>query len=129
MKMSKLVIVGAGLGLVGLGVAMAMTNPAPEAFAEFALQQLREEGCREIPFGLASRCPQFIDDNRPQLQRLMLNNTKRQDFGLFSLYQTELSTRSLVPDFPLMLMLPTFRFQTVGVLGNFYLFEAKKARG
>jgi Domain of unknown function (DUF4359) len=125
MNMVK-IIAGVGLCGVGLGIAMAMTNPSPTAFTEFALQRLREEGCQQIPFGLASQCPRFVDNNKAQIQQIMVEHTKRQDFILFSVYQTHLSTRSLVPDFPLMPMLPTFHFQTIGVLGNFYLFEAKK---
>jgi Domain of unknown function (DUF4359) len=128
MKRVTIIAAGLGLGSVGLGLALAMTNPAPEAFAEFALQHLREAGCQQIPFGLASQCPRFVDDNKAQIQRIMADNTERQDFILFSIYQTHLSTRSLVPDFPLMPMLPTFHFQTVGILGNFYLVEAKKER-
>ncbi len=128
MKMVKIIAGVVGLAGVGLGVVLAMTNPSPAAFAEFALQRLREEGCQQIPFGLASQCPRFVDDNKAQIQQLMVEHTERQDFILFSIYQTHLSTRSLVPDFPLMPMLPTFHFQTVGVLGNFYLFEAKKEK-
>ena len=128
MKIVKTITGVLGLGIAGLAIAMVMTNPAPAAFAEFALQRLREEGCQQIPFGLASQCPRFIDDNKVQIQQIMVAHTERQDFILFSVYQTHLSTRSLVPDFPLMPMLPTFHFQTIGVLGNFYLLEAKKEK-
>lgn len=129
MKMLKIMAGVVGLAIVGLGGALMVTNPSQQAFAEFALQHLRSEGCRQIPFGLASQCPRFVDDNQVQIQQIMASNTERQDFMLFSIYRTQLSTRSLVPDLPFLPMLPTFQFKTIGVLGNFYLIDSQKKSG
>jgi Domain of unknown function (DUF4359) len=129
MKRVRLVAGVTGVLLIGLGAAMAMTNPPQSAFEDFALEHLRVEGCKQMPFGLAKQCPRFVDDNQPQIKRLMTRHTERQDFVLFSLYRTDLSLGSIAPNFPLMPMVPSFQFQTVGVLGQFYLFEARRQSG
>ncbi|MGV0024336.1 DUF4359 domain-containing protein [Phormidesmis priestleyi] len=125
MKMSRLVAGVFGVVVLGAGAALAMTNPKQEAFEEFALERIREDACKELPLGLDKQCPKFVDDNRAELKKIITQNTERRDFGVFSYYETNLSVRSLVPQLS-MLPLPSYHFETVGLFGKFYLYEAKK---
>ncbi|KAM3096826.1 DUF4359 domain-containing protein [Phormidesmis sp. 146-12] len=127
MKMSRLIAGVLGVAVLGAGVALAMTNPKQEAFEEFALERIREDACKELPLGLDKQCPKFVDDNRAELKKIITQNTERRDFGIFSYYETNLSVRSLVPQLSI-LPLPAYRFETVGLFGKFYLYEATKQR-
>ncbi|KAM3109128.1 DUF4359 domain-containing protein [Phormidesmis sp. 146-33] len=127
MKMSRLIAGVLGVAVLGAGVALAMTNPKQEAFEEFALERIREDACKELPLGLDKQCPKFVDDNRAELKKIITQNTERRDFGIFSYYETNLSVRSLVPQLSI-LPLPAYQFETVGLFGKFYLYEATKQR-
>ncbi|MBD1922118.1 DUF4359 domain-containing protein [Microcoleus sp. FACHB-831] len=115
----------AGVVLVGLGMAMATTNPSQEVYEEFAVAQLstylKEEGCTQLPraFGNAihRQCTILVDTGRPQIQQMISESTKRQNFIFFSIYQTELSVSSF---------LPSYQFETLGVFENFYTYQAQK---
>jgi hypothetical protein len=125
MKMSRLIAGVFGVVVLGTGVALAATNPKQEAFEAFALERIREDACKELPLGLDQQCPKFVDDNRAELKKIITQNTERRDFWIFSYYETNLSVRSLVPQLSL-LPLPAYHFETVGLFGKFYLYEAKK---
>ena len=126
MKMVNLTagVVGA-VFLVG-AATLALTNPKQEAFEEFAVQRLREDACKKAPLGLASQCPKFVDDNQAEVKKVITRNTDRQDFLLFSFYQTDLSVRAIVPDLAFLPGMPTYHFETVGLFGKFYIYDAKQ---
>ncbi len=107
---------------------MALTNPDEAAFGEFALQQIKAEGCQKVPQIIREQCPQFVQDNQAQVKKLILQSTDRQNFGLFSIYRTNLSTRSIVPNLPIFLDLPAFQLETVGMFGKFYIYQAEQSR-
>lgn len=107
---------------------MALTNPGEAAFGEFALQQIKAEGCQKVPQIIREQCPQFVQDNQAQVKKLILQSTDRQNFGLFSIYRTNLSTRSIVPNLPIFLDLPAFQLETVGMFGKFYIYQAEQSR-
>jgi Domain of unknown function (DUF4359) len=115
-----------GVGLVGLGAVMAVTNPGEAAFEEFAVQKLKTDGCKEIPIMLRDRCPSFVDDNQAQLKKLIIQNSDRKNYFLFSLYSTNLSVRSVFPGIPFIVNVPSFQLETVGMFGKFYVYEAEK---
>lgn len=117
------------VGLLGAGVALAVTNPGQDAFEEFAVQRIREDACKRVPLGLEKDCPRFVDDNRAEIKRIITRNTERQDFIIFSFYQTDLSVRSLIPGLSLLPGLPSYHFETVGLFGKFYIYEAEKLKG
>jgi Domain of unknown function (DUF4359) len=125
MKISRVAAGVFGVVVLGTGVVLAMTNPKQAAFEEFALERIRVDACKELPLGLDKQCPQFVDDNRAELKKIITQNTERRDFWVFSYYETNLSVRSLVPQLS-MLPLPAYHFETVGLFGKFYLYEAKK---
>jgi len=128
MKTSQLLLGVLGLGVLGLAGVMAVTNPNEVAFGEFALEQVKTQGCKEVPQLIRQQCPQFVQENRAQVKKLIVQSTERQNYGLFSLYRTNLSTRSIVPDLPVFLDVPAFQLETVGMMGKFYIYQAEEIR-
>ena len=108
--------------LVGV---MAASNPGQKAYEEYATEQLtiylKEKGCTQLTQGLEKflqrQCGSLVDTGRPQIKQIIVQNTQRYNLILFSIYQTDLSLPSSLPD---------YHFQTVGVLNNFYLLEAER---
>jgi hypothetical protein len=115
-----------GLGVVGVGATLAATNPDEAAFENFALEQVKAQGCKELPEIIRSQCPQFVQDNQAELKKLLGRSTQRENYYLFSLYRTNLSARSLMPELPMFLDLPAFKLETVAVFGKFYIYETKR---
>jgi hypothetical protein len=112
-----------GFVLVGLGAAMAVTNPGPEVYHDYASQQLmeylQENACDRLPIPIAkSRCVSAIGSVQSDIQNLIRRNTTRQNFLLWSVYKTELSL-------PLPLI-PAYHFETIGAFQSFYTYEYKK---
>jgi hypothetical protein len=118
-----------GMALVGLGVAMAVTNPSQANYEEYATQQLaaylRENTCADAGELLKDGCNQLLNENQSEIKELISANTQRQNFGVVSLYKTDLSVGELLPSF-LKNLVPSYHFETVGVFGNFRVVEAKK---
>lgn len=110
--------------LVGLVTAMAITNPDSSTYEEYAVEQLttylKTDACSQVPKAfetLVQNCSSLIDSNRPQIKQIIVRSTQRQNFILFSIYRTNLSITSVVP---------LYRFQTVGIMQNFYTYSAKQ---
>ena len=131
MKPLKIVALVGGVALGGLGVAMALTNPTQLAYEEYAVDKLteyvKENVCQKAPF-LQEGCASTVDAGRSDIQRIVQSGTQRQDFLLFSIYTTDVSVSQLLPaGFSAVLSkLPTYQFETVGVLQSFYTYNAKK---
>jgi uncharacterized protein YceK len=125
MSGSKLVFSIAGIVLAGLGVTMTLTNPGQNAYEQYASQTLndylKKNVCTQFSSGLSqflkSQCYFLVDTARPQLSQIIAHNTQRQNFIIFSLYQTDLFIPSA---------LPNYQVKTVGVLQNFYIYEAEQ---
>lgn len=116
----------AGVGLAGLGAAMAMTNPGQDAYEDYALKNLtvylKDNVCAQAPKWLDNnflqrQCTSLIDTGRPQIQRMITEGTHRQNFIFFSIYQTDLSPGSF---------LPAYHVETVGAFQHFYTYRAGK---
>lgn len=110
--------------LTGLVTAMATTNPDSSTYEEYAAEQLttylKEDVCSQVPKAfetLVPDCASLIDSNRPQVKQIIVRSTQRQNFILFSIYRTNLSISSVVP---------LYRFQTVGIMQNFYTYSAEQ---
>ena len=116
----------------GIGFLLNAMNPSQDEFETFALAQMKQELCPKVPvFG--KDCPRFMDENKVKVKEILRQNTQREDFGLFSRYQTHLSLRSIVPPeaVPFLSMLPmatSYDLATVGVMGNFYIYQAKEKK-
>lgn len=128
MKTSHVIGLAFGLGIIGLGAVMAATNPGEAEFEKFALDQLETRGCKEVPQIVREQCPRFVRDNQAQVKKLIMKDTQRENYGLFSIYRTNLSARSIIPELPLFLDLPAFKLETVAMFGKFYIYEAQKQK-
>jgi hypothetical protein len=126
MKSQHAILGALGLGAAGVGILMSVMNPSEEAFSKFAIAQLKTRGCKELPQLIQSRCPNFVDENQATIEKLIVQNSDRRNYYLFSLYETNLSVRSVVPDLPFFINVPTFHLRTVGMFGQFYVYEAEK---
>jgi hypothetical protein len=121
-----------GVTLVGLGGALAITNPDQSAYEDYATRQLtiylRDQSgelCRNTPDFLneflqgGDRCAVLVEglltDNQDQIRQLISRQTQRQNYFFASVYKTDLEVHSL---------LPSYRFRTVGVFNNFFVYEA-----
>lgn len=111
--------------LAGLVTAMAVTNPDSSTYEEYAVEQLttylKDDVCSQVPQAfetlVKNSCAELIDSNRPQIRQILARSTQRQNFILFSVYRTNLSISSIVP---------LYRFQTIGIMQNFYTFSAEQ---
>lgn len=114
-----------GAILVAFGGLLVFTNPNNNAYEEYATEKLtvylKENVCTKVsqPLGdfLQSHCKTLVDTGRPQIQELIAQQTTRQNYFLFSIYQTELSLSS---------PMPAYHFATLGAFQNFYTYEAEE---
>lgn len=119
---------GLGIGsmaLTGLGVLLLLTNPGQKDYEKYASQALnvylKENACTRLPSGISallqSHCHSLVDTFRPQLAQMIDRQTTRQNFLLFSVYQTDLSIPSNLPD---------YQVKTIGVFKQFYIYESEE---
>ncbi|MGB3205425.1 MAG: DUF4359 domain-containing protein [Crinalium sp.] len=122
-----------GVALVGIGAAMALTNPNQDTYEEYAVEQLtrylQKDICPKAPsilgVSLQSQCNSIIQSNQPQIKQLISRTTQRQNFIIFSVYKTDLSAQTIVPFLP-QNVLPEYHFETVGAFDNFYTYQAQE---
>jgi hypothetical protein len=125
MKVGQRVMWVGGVALVGLGGFLTITNPSSQAYEQYATERLtlylKEEGCTQISQQLGgvvqSFCKSLVDTGRPQIQQLIAQQTKRHNYLLFSIYQTELSLPSPAP---------SYYFETIGAFENFYTYQVEE---
>lgn len=111
--------------LAGLGIAMAITNPSQSDYEEYAIAQLtaylKDNTCtqtlKDEDSLLQHSCTLLVDIGRPQLEKLIADNTNQRNFIFLSIYRTELSISPL---------LPAYRFETVAALQKFYTYQIPK---
>lgn len=119
-------VAGVTTGIVGLG--LALTNPGPELYNEYAVEELityvRENVCQDLPAQLRQFSEQcrslsgtFLDTARPQLQSILEANTQRENYLLFSIYRTRLGFPPVVPN---------YEFETVGILNQFFVYQMEE---
>lgn len=111
--------------LAGLGIAMAITNPSQSDYEEYAIAQLtaylKDNTCTQTATDednfLQHSCTLLVDVGRPQLQKIIADNTSDRNFIFFRIYRTEISISPL---------LPAYRFETVAALQKFYTYQIPK---
>lgn len=114
-----------GVGILGLGAIALITNPGEAGYQKYAEATLKthfkDRVCTEViedlGVWLEGQCRILVDIASPNLSQVVSQQTKRQNFVLFSIYQA---------DFPLPSPLPKYHVETIGVFGNFYTYQAKK---
>ncbi|WP_216900981.1 DUF4359 domain-containing protein [Synechococcus sp. CCY 9618] len=122
-------------GLLGLAavagglLGLAVTNPGPAAFEEFAAEKLTElaseELCRSDGLPLMAQllihhCPELVRSQRKVLGRLAREHSRRYNFGLLSLYRTRLGGEQVLPTW----RIPRYDALTLAVAGHFLLLTA-----
>jgi len=113
------------VGLAALGVAMAKTNPSKAEYEEYAVQRLTEylkkNVCKKTPSLLEHlinvNCDKLVDSAKPQMREVIVGNTQRQDFIIFSIYRTDFTLNSWVP---------SYKLETVGAFDKFYTYNSEK---
>mgnify|MGYP002776989692 FL=1 len=111
--------------LAGLGIAMTITNPSQSDYEEYAIAQLtaylKDNTCtqtlKDEDSLLQHSCTLLVNIGRPQLEKLIADNTNQRNFIFLSIYRTELSISPL---------LPAYRFETVAALQKFYTYQVEK---
>ncbi len=121
---------GLTIGVGALGALMVSTNPSPDEFEAYALEQMKTELCKQVPAGFGKECPGFLEQNKVSVKKMIRENTQRRDYYLFSRYQTSLSLRSVLPQdvmpFLSLMPIPTgYDLETIGIFGNFYTYQAQ----
>jgi Domain of unknown function (DUF4359) len=105
------------IALLLLATGMGLTNPARDQYLTYASGTLEKElentVCTDsrVPKALSGvtgtligSCKNLLTSQRDTIERLLDNTTQRQNFGVASVYTTELGGKS---------------YQTVGAFGNF----------
>ncbi|NBD32997.1 MAG: DUF4359 domain-containing protein [Cyanobacteria bacterium] len=113
------------IAVIGVGSAMAITNPRRQAYQEYAAQQmggyLKEEVCADAPKALGDflerQCNNLVDSGQKPLQEIIAQSTQRHNYFLFSIYETNLS---------LMTGLPSYQFKTLAIFQNFWTYESQE---
>jgi hypothetical protein len=114
-----------GLLLVGSGCLLVINNPGPVDYETYATDSLssylKQEVCPQTPveFGgfVQSYCKTLVDSGQPQIKKIIAQTTHQRNFFLFSVYQTTLTLPA---------PLPTYEFQTIGVMRQFYTYQAEQ---
>ncbi|MDV2999369.1 MAG: hypothetical protein N5P05_000975 [Chroococcopsis gigantea SAG 12.99] len=127
MKLLKLAAVIIGGLLTGLAGMMVINNPGQGDYEKYATKELtgylKEDVCTqvrsegEVKALLTGYCKTLVDTGQPYLKNTIALSTKRSNFLIFSIYQTELSFPAPVP---------SYQFGTVAVMKQFYLYEAQE---
>jgi hypothetical protein len=121
MKGIKKTVSLGGLALVGLGIGMAVTNPKPSAYNDFAAkklsQYLQENVCDDVPNLLQKQCQNFANAGQDRFRKIAADTTERQNFIFFSIYETNISTPPGIP---------SYHFATVGIFNQFRIYKAEE---
>jgi len=117
-----------GASLLGIGVATFVTNPDQASYEIYATRRLtvhlEENVCIKAGI-LAEICNSALRDNQPQIKQFIASSTDRQNFGLWSIYTTDLSAGDLLPA-ALQGAVPDYHFETVGIFSGFYTYKAER---
>lgn len=134
MKSLKIALALLAAAIAGLGISMAATNPGQEEYEAYATKQLtrylRQEGdnlCEQVEVPeflndlLGDQCPKLLNsilkNNQGELEALISRGTQRQNFGVLSIYRTNLEISTV---------LPGYEVETVGVFRRFYTYKAER---
>lgn len=124
--------------ILALSASMAgvlfCTNPSIEKYQAFAIAEAKDylvdDACpRPIPFlgtSLQDECNDFLqsEQSTPIIRRMIDRSSKRQNFGLFSLYRTRLDMETIMPALPLGLV-PSYQLDAIGLGNQFMIYRAQ----
>lgn len=124
-------------GSLGAAIVLALggTNPRPTDYSQYAQDRisayLREEGCPKLtseidrlglldmltPGSVQKNCTLVVTLMQPQIRRWVAQNTKRRNFLLFSIYETDIDLPG---------PLPHYHFATLGIATQLIPYQAKE---
>ena len=117
--------------VAALGLGLVATNPGEEEFERFAADQITRaaelELCHEGGVPMLARlilrdCPRLIAAQHDLLGRLAVAATRRRNFGLLSLYRTDLGGQQLLPDWSI----PRYSAITLAAAGRFFILRSNQ---
>ncbi len=120
------------LAAVAVGFGLVSTNPGRSQFEDFAGEQLSEAIIREICLQghlstllrlVLPNCVAMVRQQQPLLGQLAWAQTRRLNFGLFSLFFTDLGGQELLPN----LRLPSYRATSFGAAGRIVLLTSSSS--
>lgn len=130
-------LVSGGVFVLGVAGLLSATNPSPEQYADFAGQKavtyLETDVCtQKLPIvgnSFQDECIKTVQspETLAKVRSLMLENTVRENYIVFSIYKTDLSIQDLVPFLPGNL-LPQYQAESLGILKFFHTFATKEAQ-
>jgi hypothetical protein len=115
----------AGIVLAGISAIAVVTNPGEAGYRKYAGEkiktELKDKICNQVAVDLGvwleGQCHILISTASPYLAEVISQQTQRQNFYLFSLYQGDLT----LPE-----PLPRYHVATIGIFGNYHTYQAKK---
>jgi len=115
----------AGIIAGGVGAIALVTNPGVAGYRQYAdskiKTEIKEKVCTQVAEDLGGwlegQCHVLISTASPYLAEAISQQTTRQNFYFFSIYQADLSLPT---------PLPKYHVATVGIFGNYYTYHAKK---
>lgn len=118
----------AGTALVAIVAGLAVTNPDPHEFEDFAAIRLVElidkELCQKPTVPLMLRlvignCPAMVQAQRQTLGRLARQHSRRINLGVASLYSTRFGGQRLFSSWKV----PNYAVTTLAVAGTFVVLQ------
>jgi hypothetical protein len=112
---------------------LVLTNPGPEAFEDFAADQLvnllTRDLCSDGGLPMLMRvvvrdCPGLVRSQRTPLGAWARQGTRRRNFGLFSLYTTNLGGQQLAQ-----WQIPRYKATTLAAAGRFLVLRTGRRQG
>jgi hypothetical protein len=125
MKPLTLIICVGAASVAVLGAIMAKSNPNQDEYEKYAIQKLttylETNVCKKTPSFLKKlikvNCEQMLQSATPDIKDLITTTTNRQDYIIFSIYQTQIKLDSSIPG---------YKFETVGAFNQFYTYNAEE---
>lgn len=123
-------IVGSAV-MAGIAGVLAITNPNQQAYEDFATEQLmiyaKQELCADVSQDLGGflnrSCESLVEIGRDPARQLIRQQTQQQNFGLFSIYTTDLSVNEVIPSDLIGEPLPAYHVESVGILQQFIIYR------
>jgi hypothetical protein len=109
----------------GVGAIALLANPGEAGYRQYVDEKIKTEFkdtiCNQVKEDLGvwleSQCHILITTASPYLADAIGQQTQRQNFYLFSIYQADLSLPT---------PLPKYHVATIGIFGNYYTYQTKK---
>lgn len=114
-----------GVMLMAIAAIACVTNPGEKKYQEYANQALqtraKDQVCAQVASDLGvwleGQCQILMATASPYLAEVINQQSTRHNFLLFSIYQADITLPSPLPE---------YRVLTIGVLDNFYIYQAQK---